>query len=708
MLLVSATKSVLEYQDFQELQNEVEEVKIDLDEDPFEDYTEQGNFSSACYRLPIISQQEVSLLLRNCESISQFLDCYTEPENDSDSEEHKLDDDRHHVSEDFLQFVRNLFVRFGAFCPIDIPGNNRMFFVPAFLDDSDPRNISWSYKNRDGSKTTLSQSWVCQESTCTPPDLMVKIQTAVLHKIIPMMYSQEENDLKICEVLGGKSYLYLKMQDDIEILIHLSDQDNPLCIGSASMVAGRKRLALSAKGPMCFQAKKIWKGGFNTFIQVIEQEVLESLYGNIKFEREVVCPDCLACQKSVSKASVWKWAHIHQASIRDQKEIRCSNGHPVDVAILSGMIPENISSGALCGETSSQSKTAMNETASQDLQAGEIMSQDNYSTCGSYATASVVDDSTGTMQNVYNTNSTVIKNIIPGVVSIGLIDRVKSCIEPVGTGVVIDTQRGLIVTSSQYTVDRTDKLNFSQFVQESEDLDIVIGATSSESDAVVYRYIAKILTADSRHVDACVLWITKKFNEDIITNGSSKDGKSTNNNFAADDIRFMPQGFIEKDGLLAKLSPTENCDYEESVNIFGYDRMLTTIPNVPPVATVESLSLTSNAESSSNNNSRTSIGMHISQGYICKKFRCSIPLSASDGTYHPREEIVVIGCNSLPRILNGGPCVNRDGEVIGILSRTDKADTQRCYISPASEWNSLVRLAKGRVKFVRRLKSARS
>jgi hypothetical protein len=41
--------------------------------------------------------------------------------------------------------------------------------------------------------------------------------------------------------------------------------------------------------------------------------------------------------------------------------------------------------------------------------------------------------------------------------------------------------------------------------------------------------------------------------------------------------------------------------------------------------------------------------------------------------------------------------VNQQGEVIGILSRADPAESQRCYISPASEWKFLLKIAKNSI-----------
>lgn len=60
--------------------------------------------------------------------------------------------------------------------------------------------------------------------------------------------------------------------------------------------------------------------------------------------------------------------------------------------------------------------------------------------------------------------------------------------------------------------------------------------------------------------------------------------------------------------------------------------------------------------------------------------------------FQPRSEIVVI-CPTIGGH-SGGPCVNQQGEVIGILSRVDPADKQRCYLVPTSEFNPLIKEAK--------------
>merc|ERR1712134_78565 len=107
--------------------------------------------------------------------------------------------------------------------------------------------------------------------------------------------------------------------------------------------------------------------------------------------------------------------------------------------------------------------------------------------------------------------------------------------------------------------------------------------------------------------------------------------------------------------------------------------------------------------------SRLEKGKHVNRisdfalGYICKQFKISDDESTSsddsssseEGVLVPREEIVVM-VNTIQGH-SGGPCVNDDGKVVGILSRSDPADRQRCYLVPSSEIKTLITEAKKRV-----------
>jgi len=257
-----------------------------------------------------------------------------------------------------------------------------------------------------------------------------------------------------------------------------------------------------------------------------------------------------------------------------------------------------------------------------------------------------------------------------------------------GSGFVVDTNSGLIVTASHTlinmdnsTADGTPNTNFGEWYYGLEDAEVVIGVIPSsndgESKTAVYRYFAKVLMADVRNVDACVLWITKKLETDLEMDAEIGE------DHLVEDVRYKPQGYFVNEGL-TQLSMTTTCEYEERVRVLGYNQ---------------------GGEGLLERGTHVNRTADFSVGYVCKKFQCVIgQKDEQDEFFRPREEIVVIRCPTIGGH-SGGPCVNQIGKVIGILSRSDPAEAQRCYIAPSSEFSELVRMAKGRVKFVRRLQN---
>lgn len=99
-------------------------------------------------------------------------------------------------------------------------------------------------------------------------------------------------------------------------------------------------------------------------------------------------------------------------------------------------------------------------------------------------------------------------------------------------------------------------------------------------------------------------------------------------------------------------------------------------------------------------------GTHINRtadfakGYICRVFKVTIEddssTSSSEASYHasftPQEEIIIM-CHTISGH-SGGPCVNNDGRVIGVVSRADPVETRRCHLVPATEVKTLIMKAK--------------
>ena len=375
---------------------------------------------------------------------------------------------------------------------------------------------------------------------------------------------------------------------------------------------------------------------FDLIIKSIDKVIKNCV--ELRAEKEIVCPDCLASHKPVSQASVWKCDVVESAASRDQEEMRCRNAHPVKVPLISGQFKET--------------------------QQNYDFTPANYETC------------------------TPVSKLLGGVVLVGLFDKTSGRILRAGSGFVVDTKRGLIVTASHtlidmnnHTLEGNPNSNFGEWYYGLEDAEVIIGvipkSENGETQTAVYRYFAKVLMADVRNVDACVLWITKKLVKDLDIDGDLGD------DHVVEDVRYKPQGYFETEGL-TKLDTTSTCEYEERVRVLGYNQ---------------------GGEGLLERGAHVNRTADFSVGYVCKKFQCPKGEKNDDDEYfRPREEIVVIRCPTIGGH-SGGPCVNQIGKVIGILSRSDPAEAQRCYIAPSSEWSELVRMAKGRVKFVRRLQN---
>mmetsp|Transcript_16859 Transcript_16859/g.25067 ORF Transcript_16859/g.25067 Transcript_16859/m.25067 type:complete len:145 (+) Transcript_16859:112-546(+) len=98
--------------------------------------------------------------------------------------------------------------------------------------------------------------------------------------------------------------------------------------------------------------------------------------------------------------------------------------------------------------------------------------------------------------------------------------------------------------------------------------------------------------------------------------------------------------------------------------------------------------------------------LDVMRGYVSSEFENDIgvnmveaeglgsdgQMTSTSGIFRPTREIVV-RCPTIPGH-SGGPCVNHDGEVIGIVSRADPVESERCYLVPASELKVLMEKAR--------------
>jgi len=527
----------------------------------------------------------------------------------------------------------------------DSPLQAKFFFLPSLLGPGEPAE-AWTYKNSESWKITLAHSVLFPDGV--PPGLMERITASVLSSVYAVAHKTQHNAnhegrLNVKEVLCWRTAFYLKLgtqssdnkESIVEIFTHLVDRDSPLCVGSNTMGIGMRRLITSAKGQVGDRGRKIWQGGYLLVIQSVRQVMEE--YGGLEYERQAFCTECLS-KNSLSRTSAWDFTTIRSAVMNGDGNMRCRDGHRIDTSLIAG--PSN-----------------------EPKRTDKIEKQDE--------------------QAVTSRDPIVpVKDLLRGVVVVGLFDGKTRKVVRVGSGFIVDKKRGLIVTASHTLMNIWGDKNspFGENYYGLRQGKVVIGVIprqketgNADSTMAVFRYFAAIVTKDPSidrgecHLDACVLRITTRMEHDV---GGDGDG-------CGDQLErlLLNNPDALKREKLQPLKITEKVELDEQVRILGYNQ---------------------GGEGLLGPGQSLNRYVDFARGYVVKMF--SGYLGEEDYQRHrfkPRKELVVI-CPTIGGH-SGGPCVNQQGEVIGILSRADPAESQRCYLVPTAEWKSLVRQARNMI-----------
>jgi GTPase SAR1 family protein len=582
-----------------------------------------------------------------------------------------------------FEFLQLLLIRFGVFVPIDLSiekaflggqeyarrlsndddkpaeeitiGQSNsvlkatFFFLPSLLGPGEPTE-AWTYKSTDSWKATLCHSVLFPNGV--PPGLMERITASVLSNIYAIAHRQEqqtyrgidgtnlaayEGQLTVKEVLCWRTAFLVKVamqmgpenkESIVEVFCGLVDKESHLCVGSDAMLSGMRRLVTSGKGQEGDGGRKIWKGGYLIVLKAV-QKVMDE-YGGLEYEKQGFCPDCLA-KKAVAEASFWDFTVIRGAIKNGESIMHCRYGHRIDTRLVAGPL-DNLHKPAR-------------------------------------------DIGPGSQEPVVP-----IHDVLRGVVVVGLWDghsKSRKVIR-VGSGFIADRKRGLIVTAAHTLMNIWgDKSTpFGENYYGLRNGKIVIGIIPKKKGddtgtEAVFRYFAKIVAKDPFieqgvcHLDACVLKITTRMENDVLGNGEGCGDEP--------ERLLLNNPIALKQEKLHHLKITDKCELDEQVRIVGYNQ---------------------GGEGLLGPGFSLNRYVDFARGYVCKKFAAGE--GASDEQlrhrFKPREEIVVI-CPTIGGH-SGGPCVNQQGEVLGILSRADPAESQRCYLVPTYEWRALLRQAK--------------
>eukprot|EP00934_Nitzschia_sp_Nitz4_P003673 Nitzschia sp. Nitz4//scaffold115_size69933//47363//53133//NITZ4_006008-RA/size69933-snap-gene-0.86-mRNA-1//-1//CDS//3329533517//3663//frame0 len=588
-----------------------------------------------------------------------------------------------------FEFLQLLLVRFGVFVPIDlgiekaflggIEYSHRLsgetttpeeitigqsntilkatfFFLPSLLGPGEPAE-AWTYKSTDSWKATLCHSVLFPDGV--PPGLMERITASVLSSIYAIAHNQEkqtyrgfdgtnvptyEGQLSVKEVLCWRTAFLVKLgtqsgednkESIVEVFCGLVDKESHLCVGSDHMVSGTRRLVTSGKGQEGNGGRKIWQGGYLIVLRAV-QKVMDE-YGGLEYEKQGFCPDCLA-KKSVAEASYWDFTVIRNAVKNSETTLRCRYGHPVDTRLVAGPLDS-------------------------------LQTTRNAAFGGSEGPVAPLNQ------------------LLRAIVVVGLWDGKTRKVIRVGSGFIADKKRGLIVTASHTLMniwgDKSTPFgeNYYGLRQGKVVIGVIPRKRGEETGTeAVFRYFAKIVSKDPSidqgvcHLDACVLKITTRMENDV---GGSGEG-------CADQPErlLLNNALALKQEKLHYLKLSDKYELDEQVRIIGYNQGGEGLLG-PGVSLNRSVD--------------------FARGYVCKKFATSEDMGTSSSSganqhqslrnkFKPREEIVVM-CPTIGGH-SGGPCVNQQGEVIGILSRADPAESQRCYLAPTYEWRHLLKEAR--------------
>ena len=371
------------------------------------------------------------------------------------------------------------------------------------------------------------------------------------------------------------------------------------------------------------------------FVQTRAIERVMEEYGGLEFEKQGICPECLA-KRPVSRASVWDCTLIRSAAQKGDESMWCQYGHRVDRRLISGMY-------------SAKSKPVMISKDPKPLLGGDPI--------------------------------VPVAELLRGVVVVGLWDGKSEKLVRVGSGFIVDRKRGLIVTASHTLMNiwGDSKSPYGENYYGLRSGKVVIGIIprdrskySVDETTAVFRYFAQIVAKDDNieargvcHMDACVLQITTKMEQDV---GGDGDGCGKE----VETILWDKPDALKKEKLRQLKVASKECELDEQVRILGYNQ---------------------GGEGLIKPGSHVNRCADFARGYVCMKFHTDVKEGWSKSRrFQPKEEIVVI-CPTIGGH-SGGPCVNQSGEVIGILSRADPTEKQRCYLVPATAWRGLVRKAK--------------
>ena len=608
-----------------------------------------GATTSSC---PLLSGTDAQMLWQSMSFMREAADCYGDAADDPST------------APSMFFLLERLLVTSGILVPLDISkpsfDSSEVFFVPSLLPQVDPRDI-WTYRSSESWMTTLCHTWLFRDGASS--DLMEKISVGLIKDLYEFSRAFRGTLEKPAPVRSRTLPVARPSLHDFY------EDHNEQAIGRVKI-----------HQLMCWESSILVKIGC-VFADRDTDELRESFVEILVTILDNSSSHCVATD--TMRMGMHRVIVTGKGQVGHHGRKMWNGGYKVVVdsvrdtmASYSNVVPEVVCPDCLAHTSPNNASTWGWDSVLAAAESGSTVVRcmrlghkvDSNLVCGKCddsLKAPPVDSGPATR------STKPVAELLPSVVLVGLWDPKTSKITSVGSGFIVDRKLGLVVTAGHVLFNMEDGRHFGTPYFGLRDARAVIGVIGEDGHTALFRYFAEIVADDIHSVDACVLRIKTRMEKDVDDEGSgcAEQPEKPIDDFTAEQLKPM------------KL--TSRFELEEAVRILGFNQ---------------------GGEGVYHEGEHIIRTADFASGYICRKFKAvvsddssSSDHSSSDASsqhfsFSPREEIVV-RCPTISGH-SGGPCVNEDGRVVGVLSRADPVDRHRCYLVPATEIKLLVNKAK--------------
>jgi hypothetical protein len=452
------------------------------------------------------------------------------------------------------------------------------------------------------------------------------------------------------QIMCYKTAMYVKVVEIVraerptktinELYICLAHANSRNCVSSGDMRNTDRKLMVCGKGFEGRFGEKIWKLGYDSILKTVSDVIRNHTKGD--FSEEIACPGCLI---GMAPREVPCWRMDTVESQPAEEKLRCNNHRNVHM-----ILPQ-----LLRGEECDDDDCSVISTAT------------GYTACTAWSS---ISHSTATTCVTCDTHDRTpgrgVPEMLPSIVLVSLWDTRNQRIVSTGSGFIADKRRGLIVTAGHVFYSFENNTTVGEKFFGIEGAIAIVSIYDSQTETANFQYTADIVVHDLEKADCCILRLKEKFENPIATNGfhiSYPQAMTFSLNVATEGLAHLPLA--------------DSVELETNIRVIGYNQ---------------------EGEGLHNDDEIIDRSPCYDSGHVLKKMAGSgtIARNPNDPIIHcPQSEVVIKSRTKFGH--SGGPCVNSNGEVIGIVSRSDPIEEDRNYLAPSTIIMSLLKKAQRKV-----------